>query len=232
MTKIEFNTFIEREIQGRWTKWQPSEAQLDDWWRILRYHTMDVAKEAIQQHRLDEKSTVFEPKIHAVAKLLRAARKPSGKAVEKARYEPWVRCIVAPAEYPDWEDQEWLWLEGGFRRSDVADKDYVTRFAQAAAAHITNIEGGRWCGVVRPEGQGSEESELTGRAAKQAAMEHALNGPRGAAHEYAKGQLRFADIGTVPPETPTESIGSMVDRMMTTPLPSTQGPVPFDAEDD
>ena len=91
MTKLEFETFVTHEIQGRWPKWDPSPVVLDDWYAILRPHSVAVAREAILEHRIGEKANQFEPKIQEVRKLLRQWSTHIGQAVELVYYDAWIR---------------------------------------------------------------------------------------------------------------------------------------------
>jgi len=184
MTRIEFNEFVAQELRGRWPKWDPTEAMLGDWWSLLRYHSVDVARSVVQEHRISEKARVFEPLIGVVARALRNRRR--GPVAEIVRYDPWIRCLEAPADHPDWAGQEWVRLDA-FRRSCAADKAYVVQYAGDVAAIVQQREGGRWCGVCRPDGQIPQgQPELHGQEAQDWAIEHIRNGPDGPGRRWLK----------------------------------------------
>jgi hypothetical protein len=179
MTKLEFDTFVSEQLQGRWPKWQPTTAMLHDWYDILRCHSLDVATSVVQEHRLSEMAVVFEPKINEVVKLLaRRRHKPNTGQIGPA-WVPWVRCLEAPTDNPNWQGREWLRLE--YRSPSCANsRRHVADAAGRSAREIRHVHGGQWCGVVRPDGQSPpEQPELTGKAAREWVEQDTLNGPDG-----------------------------------------------------
>jgi len=194
MTKLEFEEFFLNDLKGRWPKWDPTPAMLEDWFSILRYHTPDVAKQAIQEHRLGDKSTRWEPQLRDVKKRLWQLSKRAGSDdVLGTTYFAYVRCLEPPAGHPEWQDEEWLSLER-FERSRATDKRYVASYAERRAAAVQQEEGGRWCGVVRPDGQMPPGfPTLEKEEARQCVEQHCRNGPNTAARRYllgASGSMR------------------------------------------
>jgi len=105
-----------------------------------------------------------------------------GKPLPNA-YNPWVRCLVGPDDYSGWQDREWIMYSTGLVTKSFSPlyasrwgyvRDYASNMARAMQARY----GGKWCGVVRPEGQLPEDQpELRGRKAKKWAEKHILDGP-------------------------------------------------------
>jgi len=67
MTYNEFKVFVAQEMQSRWPRWDPAPALLEDWYAILRYASPLIARQAVQEHRLSERASAFEPKAHEVS---------------------------------------------------------------------------------------------------------------------------------------------------------------------
>lgn len=184
MTKLEFDTFVAEQLQGRWPKWQPTAAMLHDWYAILRYHSLDVATAAVQEHRLSERAVVFEPKINEVAKVLKRHRHKPATGQLGPLYVPWVRCIEAPQDHPEWQGREWVRLEYRFSGS-ANNRQHVAEAAERTAREIQQDHGGRWCGVVRPDGQVPESSpESGGQAAREWVEGHSSDGPDGPSRRF------------------------------------------------
>lgn len=220
MTKLEFLEFMERTIKPRWPKWKPSNPVVDDWFKICRYHTAEAVDEAIHRHVTSDKYSNFEPKINCIVRLLRA--RPKGQTQEIVRYCPWIRCLDAPANHPEWEGQEWVRLDG-FRRSDANWKDYVAEHAQSAAEEVQAVEGGRWCGICRVEGQAPEgQPELYRTDARKWAIDHVLNGPDGPGRRLLLSGKKLAQSFALPHavSAPAKTVATraMLDRLKEEPV--------------
>jgi len=226
MTRIEFNQFVADDMKGRWPKWDATDAILEDWWSVLRYHSIDVARSAVQEHRVSDRARVFEPIIGAVVNILR--RRGRGPVAEVERFDPWIRCLEPPAEHPDWAGKEWYRTDG-FRRNDNHDKAYVAQVASDIAALVEQREGGRWCGVVRPLNQPPEDQpQLQGRQAREWAEDHVRNGPEGPGRRWLCDRRPL--LKSVPVYKP-KTVASQQDlERLTQPAaePKPSGPTPFD----
>jgi hypothetical protein len=108
-----------------------------------------------------------------VAKLGLGKGKRPGKPLPP-HYDPYVMCLEAPPEHPDWAGRLWL-TSDGFHRSDHADQAYVTQFANEAARRTQAREGGQWCGVI--ERANNDWPEHRDPQASRKARERVLNGP-------------------------------------------------------
>jgi hypothetical protein len=189
MQKNEFHQFMESNLGQRWPQWQPNTATMNDWWLVLKDYTVNEAERAVHQHKTSDKAIVSEPKISEVLKFLK--ERSSRGQEERQAYTPWIRCLEAPPEHPDWEDEEWVRIDAGWRPQNCWEKDYVARFAQKVAKQVEVAEGGRWCGVVRldddyPDNQPGPA--LKGKAAKEWACKHILNGPDGPGKRWLQRQ--------------------------------------------
>lgn len=178
MTQMEFETFVADELQGRWPKWQTTRALLEDWYSVLRYYTVEQCTQAVQEHRLSDAAIAFEPKIQDVRRLLRKVDRKASIAAG-VPLVPWVLCVEAPAAHPEWQGQEWLRIE---HRSTacITSQAHVSEAASRAAWDIQRREGGKWSGVVRPEGQLPPDHERLERQEAAAwVRQHILTGPDG-----------------------------------------------------
>ncbi len=110
-------------------------------------------------------------------------KKPTAQPKEPAPMPialvPWIRCIEPPTDRPDWQDQEWIRLD--YRDSTYAcDHDKTAQAANSAAKDTQLKHGGKWCGVVRPDGQiPNNQPHLYSRTAQEWAHKHILDGPDG-----------------------------------------------------
>ena len=239
MTYNEFTTFVEQEMRTRWPRWDPAEALLEDWYAILRYATPQMAREAIQEHRLSEKAIAFEPKAHEVKKILCRLRKAQRRgSAEALCYRPYIRCLEAPAGHPEWEGDEWLVLDR-FEPSRSSDQAYVSTFASDRAKTAEELDGGRWCGVVRPDGQVPESyPDLRGPEAKQWVEDHVRNGPDTAGRRFLDEGRNRDDLAKLP-ENVSEPLKTVASREMLGRLAKPAGmtamtgqPVKFDPDND
>lgn len=179
MTRIEFNAFVEDHLKGRWRKWEPTPALLDDWYAILRYHSVEVVVGVIQAHFCSSKASYFEPKIHEVSSLLAQRRRSPTAGQDIPIYIPWVRCLEAPADHPDWVGREWLRSEYLFS-GEANSQRKVGEAATRAARDIQQAHGGKWCGVVRPDGQLPDyHPDLPKHDAREWTQKYVLDGPDG-----------------------------------------------------
>lgn len=184
MTRNEFNAFVEDQLRARWPKWQPTPALLDDWYSVLRYHSTEVATTAVQDHRLSDKATAFEPKIYEISKLLAHNRSGSDIAQLGSVWVPWVRCLAGPPEHLDWQGREWVRLEYRFS-GQANNRRHVSQAAARSAAEIQATYGGQWCGVARPEGQLPEiQPDLQRTEAREWVERHILDGPDGPGRRF------------------------------------------------
>jgi hypothetical protein len=204
MNKIEFNTFVQEQLQGRWPKWQATAAMLEDWYDALRCHGVAAAVTAVKSHRLSAAASIFEPKINEVVKLLPPSRRDSDTQQPGPVYVPWVRCLDAPPDHPKWINFEWLRSEYCF--SGLSNRRaHVAQAADRAACDIQMRHGGRWCGVVRPEGQAppcvADFDGLPGPEARECVRRHILDGPDGPGRRFLLGRCRSHPMSASSAET-------------------------------
>ena len=101
---------------------------------------------------------------------------------------PWIRCLTAPAEHLEWQDQEYLRLDF-YCTQYAADQNRVATMAQLAAKAVQDAHGGSWCGVVRPDGQiPDNHPELERGEAKRWAEDHIKNGPESVGKRFLEGR--------------------------------------------
>ena len=68
---------------------------------------------------------------------------------------------------------------------DSNDPQKTQNAASAIAKIVGKQEGGKWCGVVWPDGQGPEgHPNLRGREAEAWVVDHILNGPDGPGRRF------------------------------------------------
>uniref|UniRef100_A0A6M3LIV6 Uncharacterized protein n=1 Tax=viral metagenome TaxID=1070528 RepID=A0A6M3LIV6_9ZZZZ len=186
MTHIQFQNFFAEQIRGRWEKWVPSQATLDDWWDELQHYTEDVALAAIKTHKKSSKAIASEPKINEVMHIL-YKRKREGSASQpclSSILHCYIKCIVAPEDHPEWTDMLW----------PVAVTSKHTVSVEAANLHlgksvdeVVRSNGGRWGSVVSYEMLMPDDG-LRGSEAAKKAREIVLAGPdmRGRRHLLGK----------------------------------------------
>ena len=112
----------------------------------------------------------------------------------------------------------------------------MSNLAGRIAAEVQGREGGRWCGVVRPEGQAPDSyPDLIGREAKRWAGEHIRNGPDGPGRRFLRDRRKLAEIAKLPKDVsePRNTVASraMLDRLAE-PMELTGAPVQFDPDND
>ena len=182
MDKREFEPFVRMNMGQRWPSWQITEAVLSDWWLVLKDYTVEEAEMAVHMHKVSDKAIVSEPKAHEIAKMLRQCARGETAGELPPVLTPWILCLEAPPEHPDWEDEEWVRLDAGWHNARCTDREYVGRFANKVAKQVQGKEGGKWCGVVRTENDcppNQPGEKLRGPAASEWAKKHILNGPDG-----------------------------------------------------
>lgn len=190
MTQMEFETFVSDDLKGRWPKWEPSPAILSDWYDLLRYHSVEGCRQAVRDHKGSATAIAVEPKIHEVRKLLRAAEVRRVAVDLATPLVPWVRCVEAPADHSEWQDREWVRLEHRMT-SCIANHRHVAEAASRAAADIQAKHGGKWCGVVRPDGQlPAGFDRLSDAEARAQVRRDILDGPDGPERRFVLGLSR------------------------------------------
>ncbi len=171
MTEIEAVEFVKVEIAGRYK--QISDAVRGDWIRAVKNTSRDMAQRIIRELAEDPDETLTVKGFYRKLK----TGNVGGPRVELIAYVPWVRCIEAPLEHPEWVDQEWLRLDT-MRQADCGNKENVAQYAREAAEGIAATYGGAWTGVLRLAGQVPEgHPVLWGQDAQQWTEEHILSGP-------------------------------------------------------
>lgn len=99
-------------------------------------------------------------------------------------YVPWVLCLTAPEDHPDWQGQEWVRLDS-FENAKCTDRLYVGDYVHKIAMELEKQYGGQWSGVVRPSGQlPRSQPALFGEKARIWAESHILNGPDSPGRRY------------------------------------------------
>jgi len=148
------------------------------------------------------------------------------------------RCLEAPAGHPEWEGDEWLVLDR-FESSRSSDQAYVSTFAYDRAKTVEELEGGHWCGVVRPDGQVPESyPALLGLEAKQWVEDHVRNGPNTAGRRFLDEGRNRDDLAKLPEDVsePLKTVASRetLDRLAkpTGMTAATGQPMKFDPDND
>jgi len=239
MTYNEFKAFMAQEMRTRWPRWDPAEALLEDWYAILRYASPQIARQAVQEHRISEKASPYEPNLYEVRKALQRLHRSQKRATANVPcYRPYIRCLDAPTGHPEWEGDEWLVLDR-FEPSRSSDFAYVSTFASDRAKIVEEHEGGRWCGVVRPDGQVPQSHpELMGPEAKQWVEDHVRKGPDIARRRFLDEGRNRNDLAKLP-ENVSEPLKTVASREMLDRLAKPAGmtavtgqPVKFDPDND
>jgi len=122
-----------------------------------------------------------------------------------------------------------------FEPSRSSDQAYVSTFASDRAKIAEELEGGRWCGVVRPDGQVPESyPDLMGLEAKQWVEDHARKGPNTAGRRFLDEGRNRNDLAKLPKDVsePLKTVASreMLERVAK-PMELTGQPVKFSLDD-
>jgi hypothetical protein len=225
MTRSEFNEFVDAELRGRWPKWEPTPSVLDDWYRLLRYHSLPVATEAVQEHRVSDKANAFEPQINWVAKWLRE------HAGQRKRQRSWGPCFVIVrddgARFPH-----------HIESVDEPTEGQIRATAEAAALRWTSahLRPFHW---ERPDAESPMAGPLRGQSALAEAKRIILDEPGDSAGKrFLIERKRLAERMALPagPERPTYASRTMLDRLQE-PQPQPSGPskdfnLPMDPSED
>lgn len=161
------------------------------------------------------------------------------KSVMPTPWEPYVRCLEAPAGHPSWQGREWLRYDK-FQRPRCCDKNYVAQYAHDIAKAIEQVEGGLWCGVIRQEGTRPEWMPVLWRTAAREWVEaHVLDGPQGAARrmlEAGRGKSLTPTLKAVEPVAPRQAATRGMLESMTSKTtqrsPETPAPLVADFDND
>jgi hypothetical protein len=121
-----------------------------------------------------------------MGRLMRILRPQRGQQQAESMqvYDSFVRCLEAPPERSDWEDEEWYWAEHR-PRPNCLDKQAVFDYATTCAKEVEAKYGGRWCGVVKARTE-PDENAITGRAAAEVCDAHILKGPDCSARRWVE----------------------------------------------
>lgn len=174
MTHAQAVIFVKDEIRPRYKTL--NDTQFADWLRAAGFVELDVAKTIVRDLVLDPSLSLNIKNFRRSAYDRRTRQER--EHVDLPGYDPYLRCLEAPTQHPEWEDQEWFHANA-FRRSDCGNRGYVTMFAAAQAEQASGIRGGKWCGVVRPIDARPYAGPLSQADLRDHAENHILAGPDG-----------------------------------------------------
>jgi len=184
MTREERLRFIDEELKGLWPQWDPTEAEIRVWMKVLAGLDHAVAREALQQCFCAEAGNYRRPRpgpLLAKARALchgaddyrlRPLRDPTTNVYIECERPPAHRRHLAAARM------------GVYVRplSRQNDPDYLWDCAQAMRKRVEQLYGGRWIAVRLPQPQGHDD--LQGAPARQDAHQAILTGPHTPAQQW------------------------------------------------
>ena len=222
MTKVDVDTFVTGEIATRY-KGGLNDTVRSDWIRaVWRAGSLEAARAIVRQIVDDPDGRLTVKMFH---RLLYVDHKRKGAPLPPI-LNPWVLCLTAPVDHPDWQGQEGIRLDS-FRPPDCATMAYVAQYAHDIAKAVEKICGGLWTGVVRPDGSPPENQPvLCGEKARLWAEKHILNGPDSPGKRFLLARQRKSDLGSqlastlkivTPIEPPKAATRDQIDRLRKTP---------------
>jgi len=175
MQTNEKTIFIEKELEGLWPDWQPTEAETRVWLNTLERFDYNTARTAIQQYFSDTGGNYRRPKPSGF--ITKASVISQGKSVSKEKPElpqthVFISCIEPPENNPNRTDHKIPVYPDDLKRID--DEDYVRNCAHGMAERFKQLYGGHWIVIVEPR---KEPSGLIGEEAREKAFNDILNGP-------------------------------------------------------
>ncbi len=226
MTKADVLAFVESDIAARY-KGGLNSTQQGDWIRaVWKAGSIEQARRIVQEI-VDDPETTLALKVF-YRRLAAATRTERRSRSLPAILNPYVLCLEAPPEHPDWQGQEWLRLDK-FRNADCTNRQYAAQYAHDIAKAIEQVYGGVWTGVVRPDGSPPENwPVLHGEEARAWVEKHRLNGPTGPGRDKDTADplsRAAASLKRIPPEPPRKTVATRADiERLKTPKPLPECP--------
>ena len=161
MTHAEVKQFINRELKGLWSRWEPTEAEVRLWMKKLRPYPYGVAQAALEQMCCEQTSNYSRP---VLARFLAKARRLTapargGEAAHDPDTNVFVRCVEPPAGNANRRGVERPVYV--LPRSRQHDPDYVRACAETARRQCERLYGGQWITLIKkPDAPGDPPDTL------------------------------------------------------------------------
>ena len=152
MTEVEYAEFIDKQVQQRWPRWEPTQTQLDDWHRCFIRADYQYATEAVRRHATSEKRMLVGPHLGLCLAFLREIEPRKTKPTVNETFDPrtgwFVECVEASDRHPNmlgWKQRVCV-----NKPEDRDDESLIEKLAVNLARSCENVYKGRFA-VVRPK---------------------------------------------------------------------------------